>query len=186
MATITTIKDEYNKQVGIAINVIADTLGKIIPIYLGRHDPDKFRRWGGNCCKQSAMIIADIIGDLLGSEYFEPEVYEGHFEDLVLQASPKPIQYNHCWTYFRHKRDPKKSWFIDQGRTWHPRLCFQTDKHDGYPTDQPGYTAMTMFAEEVVDWKSEREKNEYYTQKTGTQIKEEVLYLLGEVLKKGR
>jgi hypothetical protein len=127
-------------------------------------DPHKYRQWGGNMCRQSAIFGAKILEEILPE--YEWEVWDGMFSD---QFRGEFVKYNHAWIYGKNK-EKGKGLLVDLSRRHHERLFIETTQNK-YPKNTPDYRHMKLISKEKLDYNHmiEREQ-EYYTGWYGTKV----------------
>lgn len=130
-------------------------------------NPKEYEKWGGNCCRQSAIFGAYILNELLPE--YEWTVWDGEMDDIV---NGKEVSYNHAWILGKGNG---KRLLVDLARSYRERLFIEV-KSNGYPKDHPEYIHMVVKSRTKIDWESEiKNEREYYTGYTGKEFYEKLL-----------
>lgn len=155
---------------------IMQVFGKrILPGLLFSANHDLFLKWQGNICKQAAIIGSFIIKYHLPKGYVKVEAWEGFFHHEKLG------DYNHCWNYIIHEKDPKKNIICDFTSTIsYFNYCADNDPtlHIGGSSSAVVKHKIEMIGSQELDIEKEFEGPEFYTEATGDEIKQTVMSLL--------
>lgn len=135
-------------------------------------NPEQYKKWGGNACRQTAFFGRKILADLLPD--YTWTVWDGIFDDIV---NDKPVQYNHAWIYGVDKASGKRL-LVDLARLHHERLFIEVTGNR-YPKDHPSYFHMKEVKREKVDLEDWGRAPEYYTQLDASSFMDRVLSALG-------
>ena len=129
---------------------------------LSRGDKEKYAKWNGNCCRQTAIYGAYMLEKFLPS--YNWKVWCGEMDDIV---NGKEVHYDHAWIF---GSDGNKRLLVDLARNYRERL-FMEVKTNSYPKDNEEYKNMVITSREQLDWKKMlKEDNEYYTGLKGEEI----------------
>jgi hypothetical protein len=127
----------------------------------------EYEKWGGNCCRQSAIIGAKMLEKLLPGYKFE--VWDGWFKDVV---RGREVEYNHAWIF--GTSPDKRRLLIDLSRIFHERLFIEV-KHNQYPKTGT-YKFMREKRREKFNWKKMFDiEREYYTKQPSRFILDEIM-----------
>lgn len=122
----------------------------------------EYEKWGGNCCRQSAIFGAVVLNEILPE--YAWTVWDGNMDDIV---GGKPVNYNHAWILGKHEG---RRLLVDLSRQYRERLFIEV-KVNGYPKDHPEYVNMVIKSREQLDWKKAfDEEIEFYTQLSGEEF----------------
>lgn len=128
---------------------------------------EEYEKWGGNCCRQSAIFGAVVLSEILPE--YTWTVWDGVMDDVI---RGKEVNYNHAWIF--GKCDGKRL-LVDLSRQYQERLFIEV-KVNGYPKDHPEYANMVITSREQLDWKKAFDDDlEYYTQLSGKDFYEELI-----------
>lgn len=127
-----------------------DTLAEI----LSKGTQNDFKLWGGNCCRQSAIISAEILSQTL--PYFKWTTWEAEFNDVI---NGKEYTYEHAWTYGTYG---DTMILVDLSRVHQERLFISVDANK-YPKDHPFYKDMKEVSRKQLHWRKMIYDEEYFT-----------------------
>lgn len=120
-------------------------------------NPEEYKRWHGNCCKQTAIFGAYILKILLPD--YEWTTWDGVFSD---KHKGEDVRYNHAWILGKEPSTNRRL-LIDLARTTKERL-FREVSGNRFPKDHPEYKDMVEESRERLDWeKMIEEDDEFYT-----------------------
>ena len=151
----------------INIDLLGSTLINVVKPTIKEYYASKAKKlmddWQGNCCAQTAVVVANIMHSSIAKLGYTIKAYHGDFEDLV---KGNIIEYNHCWVYCKHATDPDKSIFIDIGRTSKPCLVMFR-KTNSYDKTIPEYRYQYVTKLQEIDYKASLQEIEYFTSEKG-------------------
>jgi hypothetical protein len=119
--------------------------------------------WQGNCCAQTAVIVANIMKTSISKLGYEIKAFHGQFIDIV---QGNQVEYNHCWVYCRNIIDNNKSVLIDIART-HKQDVVILRSTNTYDKTIPGYEFQYIKSYEEIDYIASLDEPEYFTQHKG-------------------
>lgn len=151
-------------------------VGPVIKSYYEGINPELMAHWQGNCCKQTAVIIANMLNDSLDKEHFKVFAFEGIFEDFF---NGKKVSYNHCWVFVKNTKNSEKSLFIDVARTHKPNIVM-FKKNWEYPKKMLGYLDQKTISFEKIDYESDILMDEYFTGIPGTYSYKDICNVLNQ------
>jgi hypothetical protein len=140
-------------------NFMLTEVGPVIKNYFEEANPALMEMWQGNCCRQTAIVIANMLNDSLEQSKFKVFAFEGEFEDFF---RGRKVQYNHCWVFVKNIADKEKSLFIDVARTHKPNIVM-FKKNWEYPKNMLGYLDQKTLSLEKIDYENEVLMDEYFT-----------------------
>ncbi|WNW25099.1 hypothetical protein RS399_04070 [Bacillus inaquosorum] len=140
-------------------NLFVPTLHNI----LQKANPQAYKKWGGNACRQTAIFGAAILRHLLPE--YTWTVWDGDFSDIV---NGKKVKYNHAWIHGVNKKE-RKGLLIDLSRLYHERLFLPVTKNK-YPKKHPSYQHMRLIRKKPMDIEECLNDIEYYTGKSGHEL----------------
>lgn len=119
--------------------------------------------WQGNCCAQTAVVVANIMHSSIAKLGYTIKAYHGDFVDI---HQGNQVEYNHCWVYCEHRTDADKSVFIDIGRTSKPCLVMFR-KTNTYDKTMPEYKYQYVTKLQEIDYRASLQEIEYFTSEKG-------------------
>lgn len=131
---------------------------------IGRANPEVFRQWGYNCCRQTAIMGAVIITPYLPK--YTIEAYEINYDDVIDGIK---TNYEHCVII---ATKGSRRLLIDLARTSKPLVfCVIPEKTFDYPA-YPAYRFVKRNWIKKIDWMSwaTRGVYEYITHASPEQI----------------
>ncbi|KZR57526.1 hypothetical protein [Pseudobacillus badius] len=137
---------------------------------LSTSSPDKYTRWGGNACRQTAIFGTKILQQLLPE--YKWTAWDGYFSDRI---NGQFVKYNHAWIYGYNGSD--RGLLVDLSRNHHERL-FVPVKANKYPKDHPSYKQMRLIRKEQMNIEEGLNTVEYYTGRLGNLVLSSVLLLM--------
>lgn len=135
---------------------------------LSNANPEEYKRWGGNACRQTAIMGVHFLREFLPS--YEWTAYDGDFSDIV-QGVPR--QYNHAWIHGIDKKN-KRGLLVDLSRVDRERL-FIPVKENKYPKNHPAYKHMKLIRKEKIDIEKQMQDHEYYTMLPGKELLDKLI-----------
>lgn len=151
------VKDFMNERF---IPALADTFN--------RASPEKFEYFGGNFCRQSAIIGTVFLQDLLPE--YEWVAWEGEFDDIVLGDRR---QYEHAWIYGKNRISDKRRILVDLTRKHQERL-FIISRKNAYPNNHPEYLHTKIITKKQIDIQDALQTREFYTNLTGERLVQKI------------
>jgi hypothetical protein len=134
---------------------------------------EKYKQWGGNTCRQSAVFGTHYLNMFLVE--YEWTVWDGIFDDII---RGKSTRYNHAWIMGKDRNTGRRL-LVDLSRVAHERL-FIVVLANRYPKDHEDYKNMKEVSREQLDWrKMIEEDREYYTALSGEEFIQELNKLMG-------
>ena len=134
---------------------------------LRKRNLEEYNKWGGNCCRQSAIFGAYTLNEMLPD--YEWVVWDGEMDDIV---NGKNVSYNHAWIIGKGNG---KRILVDLARSYRERLFIEVPSN-GYPKDHPEYKDMVIKSRVKLDWRREiANEREYYTGLTGDEFCKELV-----------
>lgn len=127
--------------------------------------------WQGNCCAQTAVVVANIMKSSISKLGYEVKAYHGEFVDMF---QGNQVEYNHCWVYCRNVHDNSKSVLIDIARTQKQDVVMLRSSNT-YDKTIPGYEFQYLKSYQEIDYISSLQENEYFTQQKGLLSYNEIL-----------
>lgn len=119
--------------------------------------PEKYEKWQGNCCRQTAVIGCHILSNILPE--FEWNAWEAEFEDMYEGRS---ITYVHAWIY---AKSPDMKLLVDMARSHKENLFIET-LGNRFPKGHPDYKDQKEVRRSRIDWRLLLDGDvEYYTLK---------------------
>jgi hypothetical protein len=119
-------------------------------------NPQAYKQWGGNACRQTAIFGHHFLSGLLPD--YEWTVWDGDFSDKL---RGQRVQYNHAWNYGVDKKN-NKALLVDLSRVNKERL-FIPVKANKYPKNHEEYKDMKLIRKEKMDVAKRMTEPEYYT-----------------------
>lgn len=161
------------------INIVKPTISE----YFWERNAILMDKLEGNCCKQTAVIVANIMHTSISGLGYEVKAFEGNFVDMI---SANQIEYYHCWVYCRNVSDAEKSIMIDISRTNKPDVvAFRSS--NSYDKTVKGYEFQYIKAKSELKYIEILEEEETYTgQKHLNSYKEIVKRISNQKLLKGK
>lgn len=151
----------------IDINLLGSTLINIVKPTIKEYYASKAKKlmdeWQGNCCAQTAIVVANIMHSSIYKLGYTVKAYHGDFVDII---HGNQVEYNHCWVYCEHRTDADKSIFIDVGRTSKPCLVMFR-KTNTYDKRIPEYKFQYTTKVAEIDYKASLQETEYFTSEKG-------------------
>src|SRR6478609_10695327 len=141
------------------INIVKPTIKE----YYYEKNKALMDEWEGNCCAQTAVIVANIMKTSIGRLGYEIKAYHGEFIDMM---QGNQVQYNHCWVYCRNVSDNNKSVFIDIART-HKQNIVMLRNTNTYDKTISGYEFQYIKSYQEIDYIASLQENEYFTSHKG-------------------
>jgi hypothetical protein len=136
---------------------------------LKSHSPEKYKRWEGNCCKQTAIFGAFFLSTNMKG--YTITTWEGIFEDIEYN---KPVKYNHAWIFAKEEATGRRL-FIDMARLHRPNIFIEVTKN-GYSKDIPGYEHIKEISRTQLNWVEQITKEvEYFSGLKGMDLAMELL-----------
>lgn len=130
-------------------------------------NPSEFKKWGGNCCRQTAVFGSYFLNKKLKD--YKWEVWEGNFNH---KFQDRTANYEHAWILGIHKKSGKKL-FVDLSRLNYSQI-FNEVKVNEYPKTEE-FKDIIPTRKYELDWKKMiREEREYYTTLTGEEFIKEL------------
>lgn len=126
-------------------------------------NPSEYKKWGGNACRQTAILGVKFLEKLLPT--YKWEAWDGNFDDIVKGT---PVRYNHAWIFGIEKSTGKKL-LVDLSRNFHERLYNLVEANE-YPKDNPSYKDMVEIERTKLDIKESMNDLEYYTSLRSTRL----------------
>jgi len=154
-------KKEIN--IGLLGSVMMNIVKPTIKEYYTERNKALMLEWEGNCCAQTAVVVANIMRSSISKLGYEIKAYHGEFTDLI---KGNQVNYNHCWVYCRNVHDSNKSVLIDIART-HKQDVVMFRSTNTYDKTIPGYEFQYIKSYEEIDYLSSLQENEYFTQQKG-------------------
>jgi hypothetical protein len=125
---------------------------------------EKYKQWGGNTCRQSAVFGAYFLNRILPE--YEWSVWDGDFNDVIKGV---PVSYNHAWI-FGVDRSNGRRLLVDLSRVLQERL-FIVVKSNAYPKNLKDYKNMKEIRRERLNWvQMINEDCEYFTKLSGKEF----------------
>lgn len=121
-------------------------------------DPQKYAAYGGNACRQTAILGMHFLNVLLPE--YKWRAWEGEFDDIILG---QPCQYDHAWLY--GVGPGKRRLLVDLARKVQERL-FMVVTANTYPKDHPEYIHMQERKRTKIDVDQRLKQREWYTRGT--------------------
>lgn len=115
--------------------------------------------WQGNCCIQTAVVVANIMRSSIQKLGYEVKAFHGEFVDMF---QGNQVEYNHAWVYCRNVSDNDKSVFIDIGRTQKENLVILRNSNS-YDKTIKGYEFQYIKAYQEIDYVASLQENGYFT-----------------------
>lgn len=130
---------------------------------LSTQNPQAYATWGGNACRQTAILGAKLLEELLPE--YKWEAWDADFNDIILG---RPTAYNHAWIYGMHKTEERKL-LVDLSRNFQERLFMVTEVNE-YPKDHPEYQHMETIRKTKLNLKKMIKEHEYFTSLKGVDL----------------
>ncbi len=140
----------------------------ILKLMLKNSNPELFKKWGGNFCRQTAILGCHVLSKI--APEYQWEAWDGNFKDIIEATE---VKYNHAWIYGLNKLG--HGMFIDLSRQHHENV-FSKVKSNQRPPEIPGYDYMEELNRTKIDWKKSLEDKEYYTGLTGLKLGEYLMF----------
>lgn len=145
-------------------------IGALQEILQEKGNKEKYEKWQGNCCRQTAIYGACILEQLLPQ--YDWKVWQGEMTDVVYG---KEVEYDHAWIFGRNR---DKRLLVDLSRDYRERV-FEEVKTNSYPKTE-AWKDMKILKREQLDWKKLlKEEREFYTGMTGEEIMKEISKRVG-------
>lgn len=141
------------------INVVKPTIKE----YYSERNKALMDEWQGNCCAQTAVIVANIMKSSISKLGYEIKAFHGEFVDII---NANQVEYNHCWVYCRNVNDSSKSVLIDIARTQKEDIVLLRNTNT-YDKTIPGYEFQYIKSMQEIDYIASLEENEHFTQHKG-------------------
>lgn len=159
----------------INLKLLSSTLINIVKPTIKEYYIQKNKRlmdeWQGNCCAQTAVIVANIMNSSIGKLGYTTKAYHGDFVDMF---NGNQVEYNHCWVYCENKTMPEQSIFIDVGRTSKENLVMFR-KVNTYSKKIPGYEYQYLTKTQEIDYIGSLDEVEYFTSEKGKIAYDEII-----------
>lgn len=125
-------------------------------------DPLKYATYGGNACRQTAILGMHFLSQLLPE--YKWRAWEGEFDDII---NGKARQYDHAWLY--GVGPGKRRLLVDLARKVQERL-FMLVTANNYPKDHPEYIHMKERKRTKIDVDQRLTEREWYTLRTAADL----------------
>ena len=123
-------------------------------------NPHEYINWGGNCCRQAAILGCQMLNKLMPD--YEWTAWEGRFMDV---EEGNITEYVHAWSFgkAKDKKTPenKRRIFMDISSTSKKQI-FEYVESNKHPKTECRKDMLEMHRERI-DWASSLEDCEYYT-----------------------
>lgn len=123
---------------------------------LEKANPTEYARWGGNACRQTAVLGTQLLRQMLPQ--YEWVAWDGYFSDIV---NGQRVKYNHAWIYGVNKEEGK-GLLVDLSRNHHERLFLEV-RANKYPKNHPSYKHMKLISKDRLDVSELMQEKEFYT-----------------------
>jgi len=154
-------------ETSIDIDLLSSTLMYVVKPTIKEYYASKAKKlmdeWQGNCCAQTAVVVANIMNSSISKLGYTIKAYHGDFIDII---KGNQVEYNHCWVYCEHRTDADMSIFIDIGRTSKPCLVMFR-KTNTYDKSIPEYRYQYVPKFVEIDYKASLQEVEYFTSEKG-------------------
>jgi hypothetical protein len=149
------------------INIVKPTIKEY---YYEKNKP-LMDEWQGNCCAQTAVIVANIMKSSIQKLGYEIKAFHGEFIDMI---QGNQVEYNHCWVYCRNVSDNNKSVLIDIARTQKQDIVMLRNSNS-YDKTISGYEFQYIKSYQEIDYTASLDENEYFTSHKGSVSYNEIL-----------
>lgn len=166
---------ELNQKELMAKNLMENLFVPTLHDILQKANPQAYKQWGGNACRQTAIFGAVILRELLPD--YTWTVWDGDFSDIVRDQK---VKYNHAWIHGVNKKE-RKGLLVDLSRLHHERLFIPVIENK-YPKKHPSYEHMRLIRKEQMNIEERLNEIEYYTEKPSNEL---LNILLIEMNKRG-
>jgi len=130
--------------------------------------------WQGNCCAQTAVVVANIMSSSIDKLGYITKAYHGEFVDII---NGNQVEYNHCWVYCESKHDRSESIFIDVGRT--SKQCIVMHRAlNSYDKRIPGYEYQYIKSFQEIDHKASLNEIDYFIEQKASVSYKAILNLI--------
>ncbi|MCP8973128.1 hypothetical protein NMK43_08470 [Bacillus licheniformis] len=154
---------KLNQKERMTKNLMENLFVPVLHNILQRANPQAYKQWGGNACRQTAIFGAVILRELLPE--YTWTVWDGYFSDIV---NGQKVKYDHAWIHGVNKKE-HKGLLVDLSRIHHERL-FLLVKKNKYPKKHPSYENMRLISKEKINIEESLNELEYYTEKPGYEL----------------
>jgi hypothetical protein len=136
---------------------------------LYRANPVKFLAWQGNCCMQTAVVIAEWMNTRVAIQQ-DAKVWNGNFEGVY---RGKAYQFSHAWVWIPWNSGPG-GLFIDaahrrENRVWGPQVGNGEIPREAFPWDALDWS--------TVDHKALMKRPEFFMGLPASDLYNEVVRL---------
>jgi hypothetical protein len=159
---------ELNEQEKVAKLFMENRFTPTLHNLLSTANPEAYKKWGGNACRQTAIMGVHFLKEFLPS--YEWTAWDGDFSDIV---GGIPRKYNHAWIHGIDKKN-KRGLLVDLSRVDRERL-FIPVKENKYPRNHPEYKNMKLIRKEKIDIEKNMLDQEYYTMLRGHDLLEKLI-----------
>lgn len=144
-------------------SMLIDVVKPTIKEYYASKAKALMDEWQGNCCQQTAIIVANIMSTSIDKLGYTTKAFHGDFIDLF---QGNQVEYNHCWVYCESNYDSEESILIDVGRT--TKQCVVMHRNfNSYDKRIKGYENQHLIKFQEIDYKASLNLVEYFTQEKG-------------------
>jgi len=145
-------------------SMLIDIVKPTIKEYYASKAKKLMDEWQGNCCQQTAIMVANIMSSSIDSIGYTTKAFHGDFIDLI---QGNQVEYNHCWVYCENKYDKEESILIDLGRTTKQCLVMHRS-FNSYDKRIKGYEHQHLIKLQEIDYKGSLNLVEYFTDEKGS------------------
>lgn len=125
-----------------------------LKLLMGYVDEDKFKAWGYNSCRQTAIFGSWFATEKINklNIQYEAHAYEATFDDVM---EGTPVSYEHCYIVLESLVSSRRI-LVDLSRTTHSMLFHVRGYMDEslYPTDVPEYKDIAIKNVMELPWKT--------------------------------
>jgi hypothetical protein len=145
-------------------SMLIDIVKPTIKEYYASKSKKLMDEWQGNCCHQTAIVVANIMSTSIDKLGYSTKAFHGNFIDLF---QGNQVQYNHCWVYCENKRDKSQSILIDVARN--TKQCVVMHRSlNSYDKKLKGYEHQHLVDFTEIDYKGSLKLVEYLTEEKGS------------------
>jgi hypothetical protein len=135
---------------------------------LRKASPSKYKQWGGNACRQTAIFGTKFLESLLPE--YRWTAWDGVFDDVI---KGQKVTYNHAWVFGTNNKEGRRL-LVDLARLYQERL-FVIANSNSYPKDHQEYIDMKEVKRMPIDVESSMNEVEYYTGRSGKEVLQKLI-----------